>query len=180
MYNLLENITEFWRQQIELYGDDLVVPVAQLQVQNAQEQPVNDQHPWQLEGNLESGILIIADSRVREQEQMELLNKILLSIELFPERVCMMTVEPEILKIDYASLLNGFLENSRVKYILCFGQIAAKLLKLEEPLERVRNRIFDYHSLRLMATHHPADLLNSKKLKYETWEDVKKFKEFFN
>lgn len=175
MYNLLENMTAFWQQQVELYGNDLAVPLEYLRTET------NDtQAPWELAGNLDSGILIVTDSRIRQNAQKELLNKILLSIELFPERVCMMTIEPEIFNVDYASLLNKFLENSRVKYILCFGQISMDLFKLEGPLEQKRNRIFDYHSLRLVVTHHPADLLNNKKLKYETWQDVKKFKQLFN
>ena len=61
------------------------------------------------------------------------------------------------------------------KVIVALGTFAAKaLLKTQDPISRLRGRIYDFRGARLIPTFHPAFLLRSPERKRDVWEDMKK------
>jgi DNA polymerase len=64
------------------------------------------------------------------------------------------------------------------KFILLVGTIAAQnLLKVKEPLGKIRGKFIDYTignlTIPLLVTYHPSALLRSEEYKRPTWEDLK-------
>ena len=58
--------------------------------------------------------------------------------------------------------------------IVALGKFAAQtLLRTEEPISRLRGRIFEYRGAALIPTFHPAYLLRNPSSKREVWEDMK-------
>jgi uracil-DNA glycosylase len=61
------------------------------------------------------------------------------------------------------------------KVIVALGTFAAKaLLKTQDPISRLRGRIYDYRGAKLVPTFHPAFLLRSPDRKRDVWDDMKK------
>ncbi len=72
-------------------------------------------------------------------------------------------------------------ETIRPKVIVALGTFAAKaLLKTQEPISKLRGRIYKYGHARLIPTFHPAYLLRSPERKRDTWEDMKKVRAILN
>ncbi len=66
-------------------------------------------------------------------------------------------------------------ETIRPKVIVALGTFAAHaLLKTQDPIGRLRGRIFTYGHAKLIPTFHPAFLLRSPDRKRDVWEDMKK------
>lgn len=62
----------------------------------------------------------------------------------------------------------------RPKVIVALGKFGAQtLLRTEEPISRLRGRIFDYRGAKLVPTFHPAYVLRNPASKREVWEDMK-------
>jgi uracil-DNA glycosylase family 4 len=60
------------------------------------------------------------------------------------------------------------------KVIVALGKFGAQtLLRTEEPISRLRGRVFDYRGSKLIPTFHPAYLLRNPSSKREVWEDMK-------
>jgi uracil-DNA glycosylase family 4 len=60
------------------------------------------------------------------------------------------------------------------KVIVTLGKFAAQtLLRLDDPISRLRGRVFDYRGAKLVPTFHPAYLLRNPSSKREVWEDMK-------
>jgi uracil-DNA glycosylase family 4 len=60
------------------------------------------------------------------------------------------------------------------KVIVTLGKFAAHvLLRCEDPISRLRGRVFDYRGAKLIPTFHPAYLLRNPASKREVWEDMK-------
>ena len=56
--------------------------------------------------------------------------------------------------------------------IVALGRIAAcTILRTNEPLKNLRNKIFKYEGIDLLVTYHPAALLRNPNFKKPTWED---------
>ncbi len=71
--------------------------------------------------------------------------------------------------------LFGQIDAIKPKVIVALGTFAARtLLRTEDPISRLRGRVYDYRGARLIATFHPAFLLRSPNSKREVWEDMKK------
>ena len=69
----------------------------------------------------------------------------------------------------------------RPKVIVALGTFAAKsLLKSNEPISRLRGRVFDYRGAKLVPTFHPAFLLRNPSCRREVWEDMKKVRSLLN
>ena len=69
----------------------------------------------------------------------------------------------------------------RPKVIVTLGKFAAHtLLRSEEPISRLRGRIFEYRGAKLIPTFHPAYLLRNPSSKREVWEDMKLVKKLLN
>jgi DNA polymerase len=80
---------------------------------------------------------------------------------------------------DEVDACEGFLfrqiDSIRPKVIVALGTFAAKaLLKTQEPISRLRGRVYEYRGARLIPTFHPAFLLRSPERKRDVWEDMKK------
>jgi DNA polymerase len=63
----------------------------------------------------------------------------------------------------------------RPKVIVALGAFAAKtLLRTEDPISRLRGRVYDFRGAKLIPTFHPSFLLRSPDRKRDAWEDLKK------
>ena len=61
------------------------------------------------------------------------------------------------------------------KVIIALGAFAARaLLKTQDPISRLRGRVYSYRGAQLIPTFHPSFLLRSPGYKREAWEDLKK------
>ena len=61
------------------------------------------------------------------------------------------------------------------KVVIALGKFAAQsLLKTNDPITRLRGRVFNYRGASLIPTFHPAYLLRNPSSKREVWEDMKK------
>ena len=61
------------------------------------------------------------------------------------------------------------------RVIVALGTFAAKaLLKTQDPISRLRGRVYQYRGAQLIPTFHPAFLLRSPERKRDVWEDMKK------
>jgi DNA polymerase len=61
------------------------------------------------------------------------------------------------------------------RVIVALGTFAARtLLRTNDPISRLRGKVFQYGDARLIPTFHPAYLLRSPERKREVWEDMKK------
>ena len=60
------------------------------------------------------------------------------------------------------------------KVVIALGAFAARtLLKTQDPISRLRGRVFDFRGAKLIPTFHPSFLLRSPGYKREAWEDLK-------
>ena len=61
------------------------------------------------------------------------------------------------------------------KVIIALGAFAARaLLKTNDPISRLRGRIYEFRGAKLIPTFHPSFLLRSPGYKRDAWEDLKK------
>jgi uracil-DNA glycosylase len=66
------------------------------------------------------------------------------------------------------------IDSIRPKVIVALGKFATQaLLKTEDPISRLRGRVFDYRGAKLIPTFHPAYLLRNPSSKRDVWEDMK-------
>jgi DNA polymerase len=62
----------------------------------------------------------------------------------------------------------------RPRVIVALGTFAAQaLLRTNDPISRLRGKVFHYGEARLIPTFHPAYLLRSPDRKRDVWEDMK-------
>jgi len=65
------------------------------------------------------------------------------------------------------------------KLIVALGRVAGKaLLKLDMSLKEMRGKLYEYNTIPLYITYHPAALLRNPNLKIHAWEDFKYIKKF--
>ena len=65
--------------------------------------------------------------------------------------------------------------------IVVLGNTATKnLLDTREGITRLRGNFQDYKGIRVMPTFHPAYLLRDPSKKRETWEDLKKVRDYLD
>lgn len=65
--------------------------------------------------------------------------------------------------------------------IVVLGNTAMRnLLDIKQGITRVRGQFQDYHGLKVMPTFHPAYLLRDPSKKKETWEDLKKVRDYLD
>ena len=69
----------------------------------------------------------------------------------------------------------------RPEVIVVLGNTAMKnLLDTREGITRLRGRFQDYQGIKVMPTFHPAYLLRDPSKKRETWEDLKKVRDYLD
>ena len=70
---------------------------------------------------------------------------------------------------------------ARPEVIVVLGNTATKnLLDTREGITRLRGSFQDYKGIRVMPTFHPAYLLRDPSKKRETWEDLKKVRDYLD
>jgi DNA polymerase len=63
----------------------------------------------------------------------------------------------------------------RPKVIVALGKFGAQaLLKTQDPISRLRGRVYNFRGAKLVPTFHPAFLLRSPERKRDVWDDMKK------
>jgi len=63
--------------------------------------------------------------------------------------------------------------------IVVLGNTAMRnLLNIKQGITRVRGQFQDYHGVKVMPTFHPAYLLRDPSKKQETWQDLKKVRDY--
>jgi uracil-DNA glycosylase len=61
------------------------------------------------------------------------------------------------------------------KVIVALGTFATRaLLRTQDPISRLRGRVYDFRGAKLIPTFHPAFLLRSPDRKRDVWDDMKK------
>lgn len=71
--------------------------------------------------------------------------------------------------------LTGQIEIIKPKVICALGKVSTQaLLKVQEPISRLRGKFCKYNKVKLMPTFHPAYLLRNPAEKRLVWHDVKK------
>lgn len=69
----------------------------------------------------------------------------------------------------------------RPEVIVVMGNTALRnLLEIKAGISSVRGRFHDYHGIPVMPTFHPAYLLRDPSKKRETWDDLKKVRDYLN
>ena len=65
------------------------------------------------------------------------------------------------------------------KIIVALGKVAGKILiKKDVMLKEMRNETYEFNSIPLRVTYHPAALLRNPSLKKDAWEDFKYIRDF--
>lgn len=73
------------------------------------------------------------------------------------------------------------IELIKPKIILCLGLTAAKgLLGKKDSLTALRGKVFEYNSIKVMVTFHPAALLRNPGWKRDCWQDVQQFRKLYD
>jgi DNA polymerase len=66
----------------------------------------------------------------------------------------------------------------RPKVIVALGKFAAQaLLQSQDPISRLRGRVYDFRGAKLIPTFHPAYLLRTPSSKRDAWEDLKRVRD---
>jgi DNA polymerase len=69
----------------------------------------------------------------------------------------------------------------RPEVIVVLGNTAMRnLLDIKQGITKVRGEFQNYHGVKVMPTFHPAYLLRDPSKKKETWEDLKKVRDFLD
>ncbi|MCF8305893.1 MAG: uracil-DNA glycosylase [Ignavibacteriales bacterium] len=77
--------------------------------------------------------------------------------------------------------LHKQIEIIKPKVILCLGLVAANsLLNDNTNLTKMRGKVFEFGSAKVMVTYHPAALLRNPNWKKFTWEDVQAFRKLYD
>jgi uracil-DNA glycosylase family 4 len=67
------------------------------------------------------------------------------------------------------------IDHIKPKVIVALGTFAARsLLKTDDPISRLRGRVYEYRGASLIPTFHPAYLLRNPSCRREVWDDMKK------
>lgn len=121
----------------------------------------------------------------------KLLNDILKAVNLKREEVYIANIlkcrppgnrDPQPLEMETCiPYLHKQIELIKPKIILCLGRVAANgLLNKKLSLGDLRNSVYEFNGVKVMATYHPAALLRNPNWKRGCWEDVQKFKKLYD
>ncbi len=121
----------------------------------------------------------------------QLLNKIIEAVEMKREDVFICNIlkcrppgnrDPQPTEMETCTpYLSKQIELVKPKFIICLGRISAQwLLRTNATLGSLREKVHDYHGVKLIVTYHPAALLRNPNWKYPAWEDMKMFKKLYD
>jgi uracil-DNA glycosylase family 4 len=87
--------------------------------------------------------------------------------------------------LEEASMCKPFLLREiavvQPEVIVVLGNTAMRnLLDIKQGITRVRGQFQDYHGIKVMPTFHPAYLLRDPSKKKETWDDLKKVRDYLD
>lgn len=144
-------------------------------------------------GNPEAQLMFVGEAPGADEDEQgvpfvgragQLLTKIIEAIELTRDQVYIANVikcrppqnrnpEPDEVETCEPYLFRQ-IDAIRPKVIVALGKFGAQtLLKTDEPISRIRGRVFDFRGSKLIPTFHPAYLLRNPPAKREVWEDMK-------
>jgi DNA polymerase len=121
----------------------------------------------------------------------QLLNKIIEAVQMKREDVYICNIlkcrppgnrDPQPTEMETCTpYLSKQIELVKPKFIICLGRISAQwLLQTNATLGSLREKVHDYHGVKLIVTYHPAALLRNPNWKYPAWEDMKMFKKLYD
>jgi len=149
------------------------------------------------EGVLDPKVMVIGEGPGMEEDRQglpfvgasgQLLDKMLAAIDLSRHNNCYIANivkcrppnnrEPSPSECDACiGYLRAQIDILQPDFILCVGRIAAhSLLRLSDPISRLRGRSFDFQGIPVHVTFHPSALLRDTALKRPAWEDLKQFR----
>tara|TARA_X000001036_G_C20542534_1_gene750925 strand:- start:297 stop:842 length:546 start_codon:yes stop_codon:yes gene_type:complete len=139
----------------------------------------------EVSGNSKSGIVFISEYKnkedLRNPEMIQLLDKMLSSINLSRQDVCIFNIllpdnktstrlEFDKYKID----IKMRLMNIKPNLIVALGIISLiSIFNVEKKIMSMRQQIFNYNEVDFLVTYNPKDLLGNLDLKKYAWEDFK-------
>ncbi len=192
MLNVVETFNQFLEQQIELYGDDLVIDKGLLNSQNEliEEKIEQDEPFWETKGDSSQKAWIIIDAITRDGNNYafdlndkagDLFVKILKAIQLTVNDLFIISIGDLRNGVDIATnRVNELFEDSKPKAILCFGDNATRIFFNTFDVQKSRNQVIDYKDVKVLTTFHPAKLLETPALKHDTWKDVQVFQKLID
>jgi uracil-DNA glycosylase family 4 len=151
-------------------------------------------------GNAEADLMFVGEAPGADEDIQgipfvgragQLLTKIIEAIDLKREDVYIANVikcrppqnrNPEPDEVDTCEpFLFRQIDVIKPKVIVALGKFAAQgLLRTQDPISRLRGRVFDYRGAKLIPTFHPAYLLRNPSSKREVWEDMKLVRAILN
>lgn len=155
----------------------------------------NCETPFIGRGNIEAGIMVVADQIVFSDseavvllpEEKELFDKIMQAIKLgrndyyvtslvkckLPSNRKPTLAESEICAVHFQKQI----EMLKPGVIIVLGALTARtLLETRQGIGLLREKFHEYQDIPLIVTYHPRALLKSKALKRPVWEDMKRLK----
>jgi DNA polymerase len=152
------------------------------------------------EGNREARLMFVGEAPGADEDASgrpfvgragQLLNKIIEAIGLKREDVFIGNVnrcrppQNRTPTLEEAKACKGFLLREigvvRPEVIVVLGNTAMKnLLDTKEGITKLRGQFQDYRGIKVMPTFHPAYLLRDPSKKRETWDDMKKVRDYLS
>jgi uracil-DNA glycosylase len=151
-------------------------------------------------GNPQARLMFVGEAPGADEDEQgipfvgragQLLTKIIEAIELRRDDVYIANVikcrpphnrNPEPDEVDTCEpFLFQQIDAIRPKVIVALGKFGAQtLLRTDDPISRLRGRVFEYRGAKLIPTFHPAYLLRNPPAKREVWEDMKLVRQLLN
>ena len=144
-------------------------------------------------GDVDSPLMFVGEAPGADEDEQgepfvgkagQLLTKIIEAIGLKREDVYIANVikcrppqnrNPEPDEVDTCEpFLFQQIDAIKPKVVVALGSFAARaLLRTQDPISRLRGRVYGYRGAKLIPTFHPAYLLRNPSSKKEVWEDMK-------
>jgi DNA polymerase len=144
-------------------------------------------------GNPEARLMFVGEAPGADEDEQgvpfvgragQLLTKIIEAIDLKREDVYIANVikcrppqnrNPEPDEVDSCEpFLFQQIDAIKPRVIVALGKFGAQtLLRTQDPISKLRGRVFEYRGAKLIPTFHPAYLLRNPPAKREVWEDMK-------
>jgi uracil-DNA glycosylase family 4 len=151
-------------------------------------------------GNPKSRVMFIGEAPGADEDAQgepfvgragQLLNKILVAIEMKREDVYICNIlkcrppenrDPLASEMETCTpYLDKQIDLIKPQFIVCLGRIAAQwLLKTNDSLTKMREKVHEYKGAKLIITYHPAALLRNPNWKRPAWEDMKLLKKLYD
>jgi uracil-DNA glycosylase family 4 len=151
-------------------------------------------------GNPKSRVMFIGEAPGADEDAQgepfvgragQLLNKILTAIEMKREDVYICNIlkcrppenrDPLASEMETCTpYLDKQIDLIKPQFIVCLGRIAAQwLLKTNDSLTKMREKVHEYKGAKLIITYHPAALLRNPNWKLPAWDDMKLLKKLYD